>query len=101
MDFPMHLAETTMMALHREAWQCSWQNHVAGMTNGSLIDCESQKIRKNVLSTTVAELYPFTKCFGSCQFLRGCGWIHPVKLQTNIHRRTDAKNLYSMNDSST
>ena len=26
---------------------------------------------KNVLSTTVAELYSFMMCFGSCQFLRG------------------------------
>ena len=37
---------------------------------GSVIDFESQKIKKIVLSTSVAELYSFTKCFGSCQFLR-------------------------------
>ena len=36
-----------------------------GTTNGSLIDYESQKIDKTVLSTTVAELYSFMKCFGS------------------------------------
>ena len=40
-----------------------------GMAHGSLFDCESQKIKKTVLSTTVAELYSFMKCFGSCQFL--------------------------------
>ena len=42
-----------------------------GMSYGSLIDYESQKIKKTVLSTTMAELYSFMKCFGSCQFLRG------------------------------
>ena len=42
-----------------------------GMTYGSPIDCEIQKIQKSVLSTTVAELNSFMKCFGSCQFLRG------------------------------
>ena len=26
LDFLMPLTEITMMALHREAWQCSWQN---------------------------------------------------------------------------
>ena len=41
-----------------------------GMTHGSLFDHESQKIKKTVLSTTVAELYSVMK-FGSCQFLRG------------------------------
>ena len=41
------------------------------MSYGSLIDYESQKIENTVLSTTVAELYSFMKCFGSCQFLRG------------------------------
>ena len=35
-----------------------------------LIDYASQKIKQIVLSTTVAELYSFMKCFGSCQFLR-------------------------------
>ena len=39
-----------------------------GMAYGSLIDHENQKIKKTVLSTTVAELYSFMKCFGSCQF---------------------------------
>ena len=45
-----------------------------GMSYGSLIDYESQKIKKTVLPTTVADLYSFMKCFGSCQFLRGL-WI--------------------------
>ena len=39
-----------------------------GVTYGSLIDYESQKIEKTVLSTTLAELYSFMKCFGLCQF---------------------------------
>ena len=42
-----------------------------GMSYGSIIDYESQRIKKTVLSTTVAELYSFMKCFGPCQFLRG------------------------------
>ncbi len=37
---------------------------------GSLIDYESQKIKRTTLSTTVSELYYFMKCFGSAQFLR-------------------------------
>ena len=36
---------------------------------GSLVDYESTKIKKTVLSTTVSELYSFTKCYGTCQFL--------------------------------
>ena len=52
-----------------------------GMSNGSLIDYESQRIRSTVLSTTVAELYSFMKCFGSCPFSEDCGWINLVKLQ--------------------
>ena len=42
-----------------------------GMSYGSLVEYESQKIKNIVLSTTVADLYSFMKCFGSCQFLRG------------------------------
>ena len=55
------------------------------MTYGSLIDYESH-------STTVAELYSFMKCFGSCQFLRGL-WMDTSGEVVNIHMRTDAKNL--------
>ena len=62
------------------------------MTYGSLIDYESHKIRKTVLSSTVAELYSFMKCFGSCQFLRGL-WVDISGEVANIHMRTDAKNL--------
>ena len=41
------------------------------MLSGSLVDYECQKVKKVVLSTTVAELYSFMCIFGSCQFLRG------------------------------
>ena len=51
-----------------------------GMSYGSLIDYERQKIKRTVLSTSVAELYSFMKCFGSCQFSEICGWIFLVKL---------------------
>ena len=63
-----------------------------GMAYGSLIDYESQKIEKTVLSTTVAELFFFMKCFGSCQFLRGL-WMDISGEVANMHMRTDAKNL--------
>ena len=52
-----------------------------GMSYGSLIDYESQKIKKIVLSTTVAELYSFMKFFGSCQFSVDNGWIYLVRFQ--------------------
>ena len=51
--------------------------------------CESQKIKKIVLSTTVAELYSFMKRIGSCQFLRGLD----ISGEANIHMRTHANNL--------
>ena len=63
-----------------------------GMSYGSLIDYESQKIKKTVLSTTVAELYSFMKCSGSCKFLRGL-WMDLSGEIADIHMRTDAKNL--------
>ena len=63
-----------------------------GMSCGSLVDYESQRIKKAVLSTTVAELYSFMNCFGSCQFLRGL-WMDLSGEVADIHMRTDAKNL--------
>ena len=66
-----------------------------GMSYGSLIDYESQKIQGIVLSTTVAALYSFMKCFGSCQFLRGM-WMDFSGAVANIQMRTDAKNLITI-----
>ena len=63
-----------------------------GTTYGSLIEFESQKIKKMVLSTTVTGLYSFMKCFGSCHFLRGL-WMDISGAVATIHMRTDAKNL--------
>ena len=63
-----------------------------GMAYGSVIDYESQKIKKTVLSTTVAEFYSSMKCFGSCQFLRGL-WMDISGEVANLHMRTDANNL--------
>ena len=63
-----------------------------GMSFGSLVDFESQRIKKIVLSTTVAELYSFMKCFGSCQFLRGL-WMDLSGEVAKIHMRTDANKL--------
>ena len=56
------------------------------------IDFERQKIARTVLSTAVAELYSFMKCFGSCQFFSGL-WMDLSGEVAKIHMRTDAKNL--------
>ena len=61
-------------------------------TRGSLIDYESTKIRRTTLSTTVAELYSFMKCYGSCQFMRGL-WMDISGLNCEVHMGTDANNL--------
>ena len=59
---------------------------------GSLVDYESQKIKRTVLSTTVSELYSFMKCFGTCKFLKGL-WMDISGEEAEIHMRTDAKHL--------
>ena len=61
-------------------------------TRGSLIDYESHKIKRTVLSTTVAELYAFMKCYGSAQFYRGL-WMDMAAQPVEVHPRTDANNL--------
>ena len=61
-------------------------------TKGSLIDYESHKIKRTVLSTTVAELYAFMKCYGSAQFYRGL-WMDMTAQPIEVHLRTDASNL--------
>lgn len=58
----------------------------------SLVDYESQKIKKTVLSTTVSEFYSFMKCFGTCQFLRGL-WMDLTGSISLLHMRIDAYNL--------
>ena len=61
---------------------------------GSLIDYESTKIRRTTLSTTVAELYSFMKCYGTCLYLKGL-WQDISGTEAEIHMRTDAHNLVS------
>ena len=61
-------------------------------TRGSLVDYESKKIKRTTLSTTVAELYSFMKCFGTCQFLRGL-FMDISGCVAQLHMRTDANNL--------
>ena len=56
-----------------------------GMSYGSLINYESQKIKKTVLSTTVAELFSFLNCFASCQFLRGLWMDISGEVAENSH----------------
>ena len=59
---------------------------------GSLIDYESQKIKKTVLSTTVEKQCSFLECFGSCQFLQGL-WMGISCEIANIHTTINTKNL--------
>jgi hypothetical protein len=61
-------------------------------SRGSLVDYESTKIKRTTLSTTVAELYSFMKCFGTCQYLRGL-WMDISGEDAEVHMRTDANNL--------
>ena len=77
---------TVFLAELREHSSKDW------ISNGSIVDYESQKIRRTVLSTTVAELCAFVKCFVSCQFLRGL-WMDMSGEVAEIHMRTDAKYL--------
>ena len=73
-----------------------------GMTYGSLIDFESEKSKKTVLSSTVAELYYFMKGFVHLSFSVDYGLDISGEV-ANIHMRTDAKNLVTTarNDSLT
>ena len=59
---------------------------------GSLVDYESTKIKRTTLSTTVAELYSFMKCYGTQLFLKGL-WMNLSGEVAEIHMRTDANNL--------
>jgi hypothetical protein len=59
---------------------------------GSLVDYESSKIKRTTLSTTVAELYSFMKCYGTCLYLKGL-WQDLSGTEVKIHMRTDAHNL--------
>ena len=59
---------------------------------GCIIEYESHKINRTVLSTTVAELYAFQKVYGTCQFLRGL-WMDISCHKVDLHMRTDANNL--------
>ena len=70
------------------------EDRVSGVVeaHGSLVDFESHKIKRTTLSTTVAELYAFMKCFGTCQFLRGL-WMDVSGESCDLHMRTDANNL--------
>ena len=63
-----------------------------GMSNGSQIDYESQKIKKTVLSTTVAELYSFMERFGACQLLREL-WMDLSQKVAYIHIKINPQNL--------
>ena len=51
-----------------------------------------KRLKRTVLSTTVAELYSFMKCFGSCQFVERL-WMDLSSDVADIHKRTGVKNL--------
>ena len=44
------------------------------------------------MSTTVAELYAFMRCFGTCLFMKGL-WADLSGQNAKLHMRTDANNL--------
>ena len=52
-----------------------------GDSYGSLIDYESQKIKRTVLSTTVSELYYFMTCSERVSSSKDSGWISLVARQ--------------------
>ena len=60
-------------------------------TRGSLVFFDSTKIKQTTLSTTVAELCAWMKCFGTCQMLRGL-WKDISGSDDRIHMRADANN---------
>ena len=84
------------VALHSEAWQCSWQNRVR--------DRQRMEWRMEVWFTMKAKRLkglcsplPWRSCTPSCSALVhvsysvDCGWTYPVKLQTltwGLMRRT-------------
>ena len=59
---------------------------------GSVVDFESHKNNRVVLSTTLSELYVFTQRLGPFQFLN-CLWMDISAACVAIHMRTDATNL--------
>ena len=58
----------------------------------ALVGYDSTKIKNAVMSTPVAELRSFVRCFGTCQFLEVL-WVDLTGEALPIHTRTDAKNL--------
>ena len=62
-----------------------------------LLTLKVRRLKRLCSSTTVAELYSFMKCFGSCQFLRGL-WMDIAGEVANIHMRTDAKKLVTQQE---
>ena len=70
------------------------ENRQQGKNNAkaSLIDYESTKIKQTVLSTTMSELYSFSRCSGTCQFLRAL-WMDMSGNDIFVNMRTDANNL--------
>ena len=57
-----------------------------------MIDYGPHKIKRTVLSTTVAELYAFTKRYGSAQ-VYGELWMDMTAESAEVHLRADAINL--------
>jgi hypothetical protein len=72
----------------------SWQSREKKerFMRGSLVDDESTKINKTVFSITISELYACTKCFATCQFIKGL-WMDISGSAAGLHMRTDANSL--------
>ena len=82
----------TFTGRNRPSGKEKWVSDGNPNAKGSLIDYESTKIRRTTLSTTVAELYSFMKCYGTCLYLKGL-WQDISGTEAEIHMRTDAHNL--------
>ena len=93
-DSSSQRGQCVFLAEARKTSKVEGQARMSGESSakGSLIDYESTKIRRTTLSTTVAELYSFMKCYGTCLFLKGL-WADVSGEDVEVHMRTDAHNL--------
>ena len=96
LDFLMLLTETTMMAHHREEWQCSWQNRVIDLQGMEWrmevqVTMQVRRLRRQCSPPPWQSYIPSWSALVHVSFSVDCGWTSPVKLK--IHMRIDAENL--------
>jgi hypothetical protein len=93
-DSSSQRGQCVFLAEARKNAKVSGESRMSGESSsrGSMVDYESTKIRRTTLSTTVAELYSFMKCYGTCLFLKGL-WVDVSGEDAEVHMRTDAHKL--------